>query len=282
MRLEANRMRLEPNGITLAYHLDGPAAGRADAPVVMLSHSLATSAAMWGPQVEALSRNYRVLRYDTRGHGASDVPPGPYSLADMVADVRGLLAGLGIDKVYFVGLSMGGMIGELLALTHPESLLGVALCSTNARMTPDAPAIWEERMAVARTLGMEAHVEPTIGRWFTPAFVEEHPEVVDPVREMIRSTDPAGYAGCIEAIRHTAFLEQLCRLRMPALVVAGREDPGLPAAEAIHEQIPQSAMTVLSPATHLCNLEQPEAFNAALLGFLEKAEAARGAGRGST
>ena len=261
-------MKIEVGGITIAYYLDGPADGRTGAPVVMLSHSLAATSAMWEPQVKALAGSYRVLRYDTRGHGASAVPTGPYTLAQMVEDVRGLLAALALDRVYFVGLSMGGMIGQLLALTHPELLHGVALCSTNAKMTPDAPAVWDERIAVARTQGMGAHVEPTIGRWFTPGFVREHPEEVDRVREMIRTTDAEGYVACIEAIRHTAFLERLPEIRMPALVVAGRDDPGLPAAQAIHVHIVGSEMVVLAPAAHMCNLEQPEAFNAALLDFL--------------
>ncbi len=269
-------MKVEVNGISIAYHLEQPDdASIGEEPVIMLSHSLATSSAMWGPQLEALEGCYRLLTYDTRGHGESDVPPGPYSLEQMVDDVLGLLRALGIGRVYFVGMSMGGMIGQLLALTHPESLYGLVLCSTNARMSPDAPAVWDERIAVAKAEGMEAHVEPTIGRWFTPEFVRKCPERVDPVREMIRRTDPAAYIACIEAIRKADFLDRLDGLRMPALIIAGREDPGLSAAEAIHDRIPGSQMAVLSPAAHLCNLEQPEAFNRALLEFLARSEAAR-------
>ena len=163
---------------------------------------------------------------------------------------------------------MGGMIGQLFALTHPESLHGLVLCSTNAKMTPDAGPVWDERIAVALSQGMEAHVEPTIRRWFTPAFIELHPEVVDPIRDLIRHTDPAGYVGCIEAIRRTDFLERLRGLRMRTLVMAGRDDPGLPAAEDIHKNVPGSEFALLSPAAHLCNLEQPSAFNEALRAFL--------------
>ena len=157
-------MMMKANGISMAYHLDGPG----DRPIVTFSHSLATSSAMWGPQVGALAESYRLLRYDTRGHGSSDVPPSPYSLAGLVADVHGLVTALGIEKTYFVGLSMGGMIGQLLALTHPELLHGLVLCSTTAKMTPDAGTVWDERISVAKAQGMEAHVEPTIARWFTP------------------------------------------------------------------------------------------------------------------
>jgi 3-oxoadipate enol-lactonase len=187
-----------------------------------------------------------------------------------VADVHGVLTGLGIQKTCFVGLSMGGIIGQLLALTHPGSLRGLVLCSTTARMTPDAEPIWDERIALARDRGMEAHVDSTIARWFTPGFVQEHPEIVDPVREMIRSTRPDGYVGCIQAIRRTDLLERLSAIRVPTLVIVGREDPGLAAAEAIHEHLPGSELAVLPSSAHLCNLEQPQAFNEALLPFLAR------------
>jgi 3-oxoadipate enol-lactonase len=264
-------MKVMANGILVEYDLTGPE----DRPVVTLSHSLATSSAMWEPQADVLARSYRLLTYDTRGHGGSEVPPGPYSLGDLVADVRGLLAALAIRKTYFAGLSMGGMIGQAFALTHPELLHGLVLCSTNARMTPDAAAVWEERITVTREQGMEAHVEPTIRRWFTPGFVERRPDVVDRVRDLIRHTDPTGYIGCIEAIRHTDFLEQLSQLRMPVLVMEGKDDPGLPQAEAICGSIPGSEFVVLSPGAHLCNLEQPAAFSEALTRFLDNSERTR-------
>jgi 3-oxoadipate enol-lactonase len=259
-------MMLSANGISVAYRLEGPE----DAPVVTLSHSLATSSAMWEPQATALTTAFRVLAYDARGHGGSDAPPGPYTLPLLVADVRALLVALGIERTFFVGLSMGGMIGQLFALTHPDMVHGLALASTTARMAPDAPAVWDERIAVARSRGMEAHVESTIARWFTPPFIQGRPDVVDPVREQIRRTDPAGYVGCIEAIRHTDLLDRLAGLDLPTLVITGRDDPGLSAAEAIHQRVTGSEMVVLSPAAHLCNLERPEKFNEALLGFLAR------------
>jgi 3-oxoadipate enol-lactonase len=263
---EAAEMMIEANGISTSYRLEGPAG----APVVTLSHSLATSCRMWGPQVRALSERYRVLSYDTRGHGQTEVPPPPYSLSQLVADACGLLTDLGIGTTCFVGLSMGGIIGQLLALTHPELLHSLVLCSTTARMTPDAEAIWNERIAVAREHGMDGHVDSTIGRWFTPGFVEAHPDVVDPVRDIIRRTHPNGYVGCIQAIRGTDMLERLPQIRVPTLVMVGQDDPGLSAAEAIHEHIPGSEMAVLTSSAHLCNLEQPAAFNEALLSFLAR------------
>jgi 3-oxoadipate enol-lactonase len=260
-------MKLRAHGISISYRFDGPT----DRPLVMLSHSLATSSEMWAPQVGGLTKDYSVLRYDTRGHGGTFAPPAPYTLPELAEDARGLLTALGVSKTCFVGLSMGGIIGQVLALTHPELLWGLVLCSTTARMTPDAEAIWDERVAVARESGMAAHVEPTIGRWFTPGFVERRADIVDPVRDMIRNTNPEGYIGCIQAIRGTDFLERLREVRAPTLVIVGRDDPGLPAAQAIHEHIPGSQLAVLSPAAHLCNLEQPEAFNEVLSTFLRRA-----------
>jgi 3-oxoadipate enol-lactonase len=164
------------------------------------------------------------------------------------------------------------MIAQVLALTHPEMLRGLVLCSTTARMTPDADAVWDERIRIARTEGMQAHVETTISRWFTPAFVAEHPEVTDPIRAAIRNTDTKGYIGCIEAIRHTEFLDRLPEISVPTMVIAGGDDPGLPAAQAIQEHVRGSELVVLSPAAHLCNLQQPEAFNRALASFLARSE----------
>ena len=180
------------NGIGVEYEVAGPPG----VSVVTFSHALATHLGMWEPQAAATAARYRVLRYDTRGHGGSDAPAGPYTLAQLAEDARALLDGVGVKRTHFVGISMGGMIGQWLALTYPERLQSLVLCDTSARMAPEAGEIWDERTAAAARDGMAPHVEPTIGRWFTPAFVKEHPEVVDPLRAMIRSTDPRGFAGC--------------------------------------------------------------------------------------
>ena len=169
--------RIRANGIDMNYELTGPA----DAPVVTLSSSLATSLGMWQAQARALSdAGYRVLRYDTRGHGATDVPPGPYSLDLLAEDVRALLLALRIERTHFVGISMGGMIGQTLALHHPALLAGLVLCDTAAAMPPETGPIWDERIATARSGGMTVLVEATIGRWFTPGFITARPDAVDP------------------------------------------------------------------------------------------------------
>lgn len=256
------------NGMDVNYELNGPP----DAPVVTLSHSLATDLSMWDPQTAKLTARFRVLRYDTRGHGGTAVPPGPYSLEQLAEDARALLGALAIDRTHFVGISMGGMIGQTLALTHPEILEGLVLCDTAASLSPEAGAIWDERIGAARTGGMQGHVETTVGRWFTPGFISAHPNTVDRVRAMIRDTPVEGYIGCAEAIKRLDLLGRLAAITTPTLVIVGADDPGTPpaAARAIQERIPGAELEVIESASHLCNIEQPEAFNRALLGFLER------------
>ncbi|MHB0979469.1 MAG: 3-oxoadipate enol-lactonase [Thermoleophilia bacterium] len=257
------------NGIAMNYELTGPA----DATVVTLSHSLSTDLTMWEPQTAALGEaGCRVLRYDTRGHGGTEAPPGPYSLELLAEDAHALLLALGIERTHFVGISMGGMIGQTLALAHPEILAGLVLCDTAATLPPEATAIWDERIATARAGGMAPHVEATIGRWFTPAFIASHADAVDPVRAMIRATPVEGYAGCAEAIKHLDLLERITAITAPTLVVVGADDPGTPpeTARAIQERIPGAELVVIESASHLSNVEQPEVFNRALLEFLRR------------
>jgi 3-oxoadipate enol-lactonase len=260
--------RITVNGIGVRYELDGPP----DAPVVTLSHSLATDLGMWQPQMAALVPRFRVLRYDTRGHGGTDAPPGPYSLDGLAEDARALLTALGIESTHFVGLSMGGMIGQTLALTHPEMLRTLVLSDTAGAVSRESWPLWDERIEVARSEGMEAHVEPTLARWFTKGFIDAHPPMVDVVRDMIRSTPVEGYAGCAEAIKHLDLLDRLPALRLPTLIMVGDEDPGTPpdTARDIQERIADSELVILAPASHLSNIEQPEQFNHALLAFLER------------
>jgi 3-oxoadipate enol-lactonase len=261
-------MRITANGIGMHYTLNGSAG----APLVTLSHSLATHLGMWEPQATALAAGYRVLRYDTRGHGGTDAPAGPYRLEQLAEDAYALLQTLGVGRTHFVGLSMGGMIGQLLALTHPEMLRSLVLCDTSSRVPPEARPQWDERIALAEAQGMAPLVEPTIGRWFTPGFVRDHPETVEPVRAMIRGTKAQGYAGCGHAIKMLDLTDRLSAIRVPTLILVGEDDPGTPvaASRAIHERIPGSELVILPSAAHLSNLEQAEAFNRALLTFLQQ------------
>ena len=264
-------VRVTVNGIDIAFEMTGPSA----APVVTLSHALATHRGMWEPQRAALESTYRVLRYDTRGHGSSDVPGGPYTFPQLVEDIRGLLDVVGVERTHFVGISMGGMIGQWFALTHPQRLRSLVLCDTSPRTAPEAAAIWDERVAVAARDGMSAHVEPSIERWFTPRFVRERPEIVDPIRAMVRATDKRGYIACAAALREHDVLDRLSEIEVPTLVMVGEDDPGTPvaAAEAIYERIKGSELVVLKSASHLSNIEQAEGFNSELLRFLARSGA---------
>jgi 3-oxoadipate enol-lactonase len=259
-------MKISANGIHIHYALEG----LVDAPSVTLSHSLAANLSMWDPTVSALLPRYRVLRYDMRGHGRSDVPEGPYSLDQLAEDVRGLLLALGIRRTAFVGLSIGSMIGQVLALKYPEMLRCLVLCESSSRTPPEMKPIWDERVRLAHAQGMAAHVEPTIERWFTPPFRQGNPRVVDPVRDMIRSTPPKGYEGCIRAIQGLDLLDRIEAIRVPTLIVVGEEDPASPVAgsQEIHERIRGSELVILKSAAHLSNVEQPEAFNRAVTEFL--------------
>jgi len=263
-------MNITANGITMNYTLDGPASG----PVITLSHSLATDLAMWDPQLPMLTSRYRVLRYDTRGHGGTDAPPGAYSLEELTEDVRALLQALGIGRTHFMGLSMGGMIGQMLALQYPHLLQSLVLCDTMSRVPTEAKPMWEERITVAARQGMEPLVEQTIGRWFTAPFRAQRPDVIDPVRAMIRATNPRGYAGCCHAIAALNLTDRLRAITLPTLIIVGEDDPATPvaASRTIEEQITGSGLVILKSAAHLSNMEQPEAFNQALTAFLAKIE----------
>ncbi len=245
--------------------------GASTQPVVMLSHSLASGMSMWDYQLAALQSDFRVLRYDTRGHGGSEAPPPPYRLDELVEDAAALLDALEIPRVHFVGLSMGGMIAQGLALGHPHRLLSLCLCSTAAAMPETAQPAIQARIDTAQAEGMQALVEGTLARWFTPGFLKDRPPGVDRIRRQLLATPVAGYVGCTEAIRKLNYLDQLRCISLPTLVLVGADDPGTPvsASQAIHERIPGSRLEVVTAAMHLANVEHPEIFNRALVDFLK-------------
>jgi 3-oxoadipate enol-lactonase len=261
-------MHIQANGIRMAYDLAGPEG----APVVVLSHSLGSSSVMWAPQIPALTRRYRVLSYDTRGHGGTEVPDGPYTLELLVDDALALLDALGMERVHWVGLSMGGMIGQGVALRAPERLRSLGLCDTSARVPPEARGIWDERIATARAGGMKPLTESTMQRWFTPGYLGSNPPGVASIRRQFEATAPAGFLGCCHAIRDLDYLDRLGAIRLPTIIIVGEHDAGTPvaASRAIHERIPDSELVILESASHLSNIEQPEAFTEALLGFLDR------------
>lgn len=240
--------------------------------MVTLSHSLGCNLAMWDDQARALRGRYRVLRFDTRGHGQTSAPPGAYALEQMVEDLHGLLTGLGIAETHFVGLSMGGMIGQLFALKYPAMFRSLVLCDTTSRFAADAGRIWEERIRTVEAKGMEPIVEPTLQRWFTAPFRARRRDVTDRVAAMLRSTPPQGYNGCCHAIPKINTTDRLREVRCPALVIVGEEDPGttVEMARTLHAAMPSAELAILRSASHLSSMEQPEEFNRVLLGFLDK------------
>jgi len=259
-------MKLKANGIDINYEIEG------DGPVVTLSHSLACNLSMWDEQVRALKGRYRVLRFDTRGHGQSGAPAGAYTLEQLGDDLKGLLDGLGITATHFVGLSMGGMIGQVFALKHPAMVQSLVLCDTTSRYPAAAAPVWEDRIKAVGAKGMEPMVAPTLERWFTAPFRARRRDLMERVGTMIRSTPAPGYIGCCHAIPKINVTERLRDVRCPALVIVGEEDPGTPVemARDIHAALPAAELAILSRASHLSNLEQPEEFNRVLGGFLDK------------
>lgn len=252
------------DGCPIAWRMDGPEG----APVLLLSNSLGVTMGMWAPQMEALAQRFRVLRYDSRGHGRSGAPAGSYSLDRLVLDAIELLDGLGIGRVSYCGLSKGGMVGQLFAARAPERIEKLVLCNTSAYMGP--PSSWQARIATVNGQGMNAIADAVIERWFTPGFREASPDAVAPVRDMLLATAPQGYAGCCAAIRDMDLRNILSLIRVPTLIIAGDQDPATPLEHStlLNERIAGSKMVVLS-AAHLSNVERPEEFTRALMGFLE-------------
>jgi len=246
-------MIIEANGIKMNYELSG----KEKAPVVVLSHSLACSMLMWTPQLEPLESGFRVLRFDTRGHGGSDAPTGPYTLAQLVDDAICLLDKLAIDRVHWIGLSMGGMIGQGMALSHSDRLESLILADTAAIIPDEAQPVWQERIDAVRQEGMAAVAEATLQRWFTPNYLNRRLPEIDQIRRQILMTPVAGYIGCSEAIRRLNFLDELAAIQTRTLIMVGADDPGTPvaASEAMHVRIAGSKLAVIPAAAHLSNIE---------------------------
>jgi 3-oxoadipate enol-lactonase len=257
---------LDVNGTTLHYRLDGPEHG----PVVMLSNSLASDLTMWDLQIpELIEAGFRALRYDSRGHGRSAVPEGPYSIASLTDDAVGLMDALGLNKVHFCGLSMGGMVGQMLATRHAGRLISLTLSSTSAHIGPRE--IWDERIEAVRETGMSTVAAATINRWFTKSGQERLHAEVEKVRQMILNTSTAGFCACCAAIRDMDQRESIRAISTQTLVVVGEHDLGTPvaASELIHGRINASKLRIIPDAAHFVNVEQTRVFNTALLDFLE-------------
>lgn len=254
------------NGIKLAYRIDGNPNG----PALILCNSLMSSAAMWNDTMPALTDKFRVIRYDKRGHGQSEVTPAPYSIALLSQDLIGLMDALGIAKAHLAGLSMGGMICQYVGANYPERVLSLGLCDTASEMPPRN--LWEERFAIARKDGIAGLVDGTIKRWFVAGFPERESAKIAAVRTMILATPLEGYLGCASAVRDMAQTTMLLKIKAPTLILVGRDDPACTVDQStvLHRMIPHASFEVIDNAAHLSNIEQPVEFNRILRAFLDR------------
>jgi 3-oxoadipate enol-lactonase len=259
-------MKTRTNGIDTHYTLEG------EGPCLVFSHSLACNAAMWEPQVSEFSKRYRVLCYDTRGHGRSDAPAGAYTLDQLADDARALLDALGVKSCHWVGLSMGGMIGQTFQLKYPGIFRTMTLADTTSRYPAEAQPVWQARIATATSQGMEPIVPAMLERWFTEPYRKSGTPVIGAIAQAIRATPVSGFVGCCHALPKINVSARLKEVKIPSLILVGEHDPGTPVSMAreIHENLPGSELVVIPAAAHLSNLEQPEAFNRALSAFLAR------------
>ena len=250
--------------LALAASLEGPAG----APVLVLGNSLGTTGEVWEPQAAALGERFRLLRFEHRGHGGSPSLPGPYTIAELGADVLRLLDGFGVRTASYCGISLGGMIGMWLAAHAPERIGALALCCTSAYLPP--AGFWTDRAAQARAAGMASLAEPVVGRWFTPVFRARDPATVGRFVTTVAGVDPQGYAGCCEAIAAMDPRSSLARISARTLDIAGAEDPATPPwhGARIASAVGRSRLRVIRGGSHLANVSQPGEVTAALLAHL--------------
>ncbi len=259
---------VKTNGVDTAYRFDGLEGGR----VVLMSNSLMSNHRMWDWTIPALTDKYRVLRYDMRGHGASGTTPPPYNMPQLADDAVALLDALGLKKVHFVGLSMGGMIGQQLGARYGDRVHSLSLCNTASEMAPRN--MWDDRLAMAKEKGIPAMVEPTLQRWFTPAFLEKAPKDIGKIKEMIAGTGLEGYTGCASAVRDMAQSTMLLKIKTPTMIIAGKQDPAttVDPATVLNRLIDGSKLVVIDQAAHLSNIERPQVFNKAVRDFIDSVD----------
>ena len=254
---------IKADGCNIHVEVEGPER----APVLMLSNSLGTNLHMWDDQVEPFTKNFRLVRYDRRGHGRSDVPKGPYSMERLGRDALAIIDALGFDKINWCGLSMGGMVGMWLGGHAPQRLHKLILSNTSSYF-PDK-TVWNDRIKLVREKGLREIVDANMERWFTKAFRQRSPQSVARIREMFLATHPDGYIACGECVRDMDHRPLLAKITAPTLVIAGRHDPAttLEAGEFIAEHVPNAQLVILESA-HLANVELPQLYADAVTDFL--------------
>ena len=253
---------------SIAYDLVGPENG----PVVCMTHSLASDGGMWAEQVlPLLAGGFRVLRIDMRGHGGSDPVAGDYTMSDLAGDVAIVLDALSIARVHFIGLSIGGMLGQAFALEHGSRLASAMWCDTLPSTPAGAPEVWQQRVDTVRAANSLAPLaDPMIERWLTEAFKARNPGRFKQIRDTIIGITPAGYLGCVAAIRNFDFVARLPSVKLPVLVVCGSDDAGTPAADnrRLAGLVPGGRYEEISAARHFPNVEHPDTFNRIMMGWL--------------
>lgn len=257
-------------GFRLAHEVSGAGEG---GPWLVLSHSLGSSRAMWRPQLPLLQAKFRVLAYDTRGHGESTAPPGPYRIEDLAQDVVALMDHLGIAKASYMGLSLGGVTGLGLAVHHPTRLERLICCDTRADAPPAAIATWDERLAAIDRSGLGALVGGTMERWFVERYRKAHPEHIAEFEATYVKTSVAGFKGCVEALKSVNLFNELHKIEVPVLYVAGEHDQAASPdiMRAMAKSTPKARLAIIGDAAHLPNVDSTVAFNAAISDFLGRA-----------
>ena len=251
-------MQTRINGFQMNYQVSG----RAEAPPVILHHPLATTLESWGELTAALEPAYRVIRFDARGHGKSEATPGAYRFGQLTSDVIGLMDHLGVAKARYVGLSMGGFVGQYLGLLHASRFHSLGLVSTSSSMSA-GQEIWDTRIRTAAEDGMPTVVDGAMARWVAPKVLAgSNPALVARLRAMVLATPPVGYVGWCEAIRTLDITSRLGEIKLPVQVIVGALDPATPpaAAEVIHKGIPGSELVVMPGVSHMLQVEEPAAF----------------------
>lgn len=253
------------NGIDVFYLTEGDP----HKPVIIFSNSLGTDHSMWDGQIESLRREFYVIRYDTRGHGLTSAPKGPYTIALLASDVLGLLDYLNIDKAFYCGISMGGLIGQWLAVNAPKRIEALVIANTASKIGTEQA--WNERAALVRREGLNAIAESAPSRWFTPEFYGASPSSVNELLINLKNTSPEGYASCCEALAHEDLREKISEIDVPTLIISGDKDPvtTVDDASVMQSQIKDSQKIVL-PASHISNVEAETEFNSCLKKFLSE------------
>lgn len=258
-------MKIQANGISINTDISG----RDGAPWLIFSNSLATDLHMWDRTAQDLGSTHRVLRYDQRGHGATEATPGRYTFELLIADIVGVMDALGIQTASWCGISMGGATGMGAVQKYPDRFDRLAICDTTGQSTPASSQQWEARIVNARTNGMQAEVESTIGRWFPPETVKANPPHLDALRTMIRQTPVDGFAGCSAALANHDYRTGMKTVKNPVLYICGEKDGNNTAVmRAMKDELPASKYVELPGAGHISNMDRPEQFSQALREFL--------------